>query len=51
MLQAKKHYRVALDLDPTYLPAKENLHRSSSSLEYSGFSDIKLGEFGKKGKK
>ena len=26
-LRAMKHYRAAADLDPTYLPAKNNLYR------------------------
>jgi Flp pilus assembly protein TadD len=26
-LRAMKHYRAATDLDPTYLPAKNNLYR------------------------
>ena len=46
ILQAKKHYRAALDLDPTYIPAKENLHRSSSLFEFHD-SKIELGEFKK----
>ncbi len=46
ILQAKKHYRAALDLDPTYIPAKENLHRSSSLFEFND-SKIELGEFKK----
>ena len=46
LLQAKKHYRAALDLDPTYIPAKENLHRSSSFFEFKD-SKIELGEFKK----
>lgn len=29
--EAKKNYRVALDLDPTYQPAQENLSRAVSS--------------------
>jgi Flp pilus assembly protein TadD len=27
-LRAMKHYRAATDLDPTYLPAKNNLYRA-----------------------
>ncbi len=27
-LRALKHYRAATDLDPTYLPAKNNLYRA-----------------------
>jgi DNA-binding NtrC family response regulator len=27
--EAQKNYRIALDLDPSYMPAKQNLHRST----------------------
>jgi Flp pilus assembly protein TadD len=29
VLEAQKYYRAALDLDPTYKPAKDNLDRST----------------------
>jgi tetratricopeptide (TPR) repeat protein len=28
--EAQKYYRAALSLDPTYKPAKDNLHRSTT---------------------
>jgi DNA-binding response OmpR family regulator len=42
LLTAGKHYRVALELDPTYKPAQENLERVTS-YKYSR-EGIKFGE-------
>ena len=47
-LEAQKNYRVAIELDPTYKPARENLHRSTSWKPEGG---IMLGEVKKEEKK
>jgi Flp pilus assembly protein TadD len=40
-LRAMKHYRAATDLDPTYLPAKNNLYRAGQfSLQPSDRIDF-----------
>lgn len=44
MIEAQKHYRAALSLDPTYEPAKKNLSRATS-WERKG--NIILGSFEK----
>ena len=46
-LEAQKNYRVAIELDPTYKPAKENLHRSTSWKPEGG---IMLGKLKKEEK-
>ena len=40
---ARKHYRIAYVLDPTYLPASENLERISTLFPYKNIS-VNYGE-------
>ena len=41
LVEAMKNYRVAVDLEPTYEPAWQNLHRPKGPL--TGKGEISLG--------
>jgi len=48
-LEAQKQYRIALQVDPTYRPARENLHRTTALELGAQAGTISLGQRKRKG--